>query len=813
MQTLWQDARFAFRMLLKTPGITAAAILMLALGTGANTALFSTVKGVLLNALPFKQPERLVTLAASDNGTRNPINVSYGLVQDWKERSKSFECIAMYRDWQPTLTGQGKPEVLRAVRVSYDFFRTLGVSPALGRDFRKEEDRPDRKNAVLLSYGLWKERFAGQAGILGSNIQLNEANHEIIGVLPRDLEARLFYYSAEPPQIWGVLGYDASQPFSCRSCQHLRSVARLNEGVTLASARKEMNAVASGLAREFPNDYPSDASVAITPLHEAVTGRVSEALWLLMGATVFVVLIASANLASLMLSRVVSRERETVVRAALGASGKRMFSLLLTETLMLSLTGSALGVLFAVWEVRALQAWTSAAIPRLDDLRIDAGVLTFSIAVSVVVGVLAGVNPALTTLRSEAREALQRGGRGTVGSRRGGLRRALVICEIALAFVLAIATGLMVRSLDRVLDVDPGFEPRNLHTAAFNLVGSKYAKSGDSLRFEESLLERLEKVSGVEGAAMVSTLPLGGSWDRRGFHVKDRPLASSVEAPSVDSYFVTATYFETMRIPVLKGRTFIRADEATAASAPVAVISQSTAEQIWRGEDPLGKAIQLGGRDENKPWAVIVGIVGDVRQYGLENAATAEAYLLESQNPAGGGNLVVRSSMSGADISKAIEEQAASLDKDVPIYAQASMEELISTSLAERRFVTNLVGGFGLLAVLLACIGVYGVLSHQVARRTGEVGIRVALGARPSEIMTMVLSEGAGLVALGVGLGILAGFALGRVLSSQLFGVSETDPVTYIAVSLLLGAVALAACYVPARRAARFDPIVALRYE
>ena len=532
-----------------------------------------------------------------------------------------------------------------------------------------------------------------------------------------------------------------------------------------------------------------------------------------MGATVFVVLIASANLASLMLSRVVSRERETVVRAALGASGKRLFSLLLTETLLLSLTGSAVGVLFAVWGVRALQVWTSAAIPRLDDLRIDAGVLAFSILVSLVVGVLAGVNPALTTSRSEAREALQRGGRGTVRSRRGRLRRGLVICEIALAFVLAIATGLMVRSLDRVLGVDPGFEPRNLHTAAFNLVGSKYAKSGDSLQFEESLLARVEKVSGVESAAMVSTLPLGGSWDRRGFHVKDRPLTRGAEAPSVDSYFVTAMYFETMRIPVLKGRTFTRADEAVAASAPVAVISQSTAEQIWSGEDPMGKAIQLGGRDQNKPWAVIVGIVGDVRQYGLENAATADAYLLESQNPAGGANLVVRSSMSGADISKAIEEQAASLDKDVPIYAQARMEELISTSLAERRFVTNLVGGFGLLAVLLACIGVYGVLSHQVAQRTGEVGIRVALGARPSEIMTMVLSEGAGLVALGVGLGILAGFALGRVLSSQLFGVSETDPVTYIAVSLLLGAVALAACYVPARRAARFDPIVALRYE
>jgi putative ABC transport system permease protein len=813
MGTLWNDARFAFRMLLKTPGVTAAAILMLALGTGANTALFSTIKGVLLSSLPYRQPDRLVTLAANDSGTLNPVNVSYGLVQDWKERSKSFESIAMYRDWQPTMTGQGKPEVLRAVRVSYDFFQTLGVIPVVGRDFRREEDRPDRKNVVLLSYGLWKEKFAGQSEVLGGSIQLNEQSYEIIGVLPHNFEALMFTYSAHPPQIWGVLGYDASQPFSCRSCQHLRSVARLNEGVTLASARREMNTVATELAHEFPNDYPADASVVVTPLHEAVTGRVSNALWLLMGATVFVVLIASANLASLMLSRVVSREREMVVRAALGASGKRLFFLLLTETLLLSLSGSALGVLFAFWGVRGLQLWTTAAIPRLDELRVDGGVLTFSIAVSLIIGMLSGVSPAWTTSKSEAREALLSGGRGTVGRRRGRLRSALVVFEVALAFVLAIGTGLMVRSLGRLLGVDPGFEPQNLHTAAFNLVGSKYAKSGDALRFEENLLEGVQRVSGVEGAAMVSTLPLGGSWDRRGFYIKDRALANSAEGPSVDSYFVTATYFETMRIPVIRGRTFAPADETVAASAPVAVISQSAAEQIWPGEDPIGKAIQLGGRNEKKPWAVIVGIVGDVRQYGLENAATADAYLLESQNPAGGGSLVVRSSMSGADVSKAIEEQAARLDKDVPIYAQTSMEKLISTSLAGRRFVTNLVGGFCLLAMVLACIGVYGVLSHRAAQRTGEIGVRVALGARSSKIMTMVLSEGVRLVALGVGLGILAGTALGRVLSSQLFGVSAKDPVTYVAVSLLLGCAALMACYVPARRAARVDPVVALRYE
>jgi predicted permease len=813
MQTLWHDVRYGLRMLVKTPGVTAAAVLMLALGTGANTALFSTIKAVLLNSLPYKQPEQLVTLAANGKELPNPVNVSYGLVQDWKERSKSFQSIAMYRGWQPTLTGQGKPEVLRAERVSYDFFQTLGIDPALGRDFSKEEDRPDRKNVVLLSYGFWKEKFAGRREILGSNIRLNEETYQIVGVVPRNFEALLFSNQPQPPQIWGVLGYDASQPFACRSCQHLRSVARLKERATVASARQEMNAIATGLAREFPDDYPSDASVVVRPLHEAVTGKVSKALWLLMGATVFVVLIACANIASLMLSRVVVREREMVVRATLGASGKRLFSMLLTETMLLSLSGSALGVLLAVWGVRALQTWSSAAIPRLDDLRVDTGVLIFSIVVSVVVGVLAGAKPALATMGNEAREALQSGGRGTVGVRRGKLRSALVVCEVALAFVLAVGTGLMVRSLVRVLGVDPGFDPRNVHTAAFNLVSPKYAKSGDALQFEESLIERIQGISGVESAGMVSTLPLGGSWDRRGFHIKDRPLASSAEVPSLDSYFVTAKYFQTMRIPVVKGRSFTRVDEAVAASAPVAVISQSAAEQLWPGEDPIGKAIQLGGRNERKPWAVIVGIVGDVRQYGLENAPTADVYLLESQNPSGSGNLVVRSSLGGRDVARAIEEQAASLDKDVPIYAEASMEELVSVSLAVRRFVTDLVGGFCLLAIVLACIGVYGVLSHQVAQRTSEVGVRMALGARPSEIQRMVLREGTRLVVCGVGLGMLAGIGLARILSSQLFGVSPVDPLTYIAVSVVLALATLLACYVPARRATRIDPMVALRYE
>ncbi len=535
----------------------------------------------------------------------------------------------------------------------------------------------------------------------------------------------------------------------------------------MESARAEMNTIQSQLAKEFPNDYPPDSYVQLTSLHAAVVRNVSAMLWLLMVATGFVLLITCANIANLTLVRATSRRREMAVRAALGAGRKRLLAQLLVETMLLTIAGGIAGVFVAAWGVRALQAWSPTNIPRLGQVRVDSSVLFFSLVVSMLVGVLAGIAPAMESAGCEAKETLQSAGRGAIGPGRWNLRSALVVVEIAMAFILAISTGLLVRSLGRVVGVHPGFEAAHLHTAAFNLIGSKYQKREESLQFEETYLERLRQVPGIENVAMVSTLPLGGGFDRRGFHIQDRVLASTAEAPDVDAYFVTPGYFDTMRIPMIKGRGFTEADAAVAASAPVAVISESTAKQNWPDENPLGKAIQLGGRHENKPWAVIVGIVGDVRQTGLDAAPTADAYLLESQEPSGGGNLVVRSGLNSGQVSRALEEQAVTLDKNTPVYDEATMEERISVSLAQRRFVLALVGGFCGLAMLLACLGIYGVMSYVVSQRTNEIGVRMAIGAQSGRILEMVLHQGASMVVLSGALGLAGAIGLGRYLKSS----------------------------------------------
>jgi putative ABC transport system permease protein len=813
LQVAWHDVRYGMRMLLKTPGVTFAALLMLALGIGVNTTLFSTVKTVLLSSLPYSNPERLVTLASADHDTVNPITVSYGLREDWKQRSRSFESISLFRDWAPTETNQGQPEVLTASRISQNLLPMLGISPFLGRNFLPEEDRPDRRYEVLLSYGFWRDKFGGSREVIGSKIRLNETSYEIVGVLPANFEPLFFSAGAKAPQIWAPLGYDASQPIACRSCQHLRAVARLKSGVTIESARAEMNTIATQLAKEFPNDYPLDSSVRVTALHTAIVGRVSSMLWLLMAATGFVLLITCANIANLMLVRAATRRREMAVRAALGAGRKRLLAQLLAETLLLTVAGGAAGVLVAVWGVSALQSWSPTNIPRLEQVRVDSAVLSFSLAVSVLVGVLAGIVPAMQSAGCAAREALQSAGRGAIGAGRGKLRSVLVVVEIGMAFILAISTGLLVRSLGRIVGVHPGFEATDLHTAAFNLIGPKYQKPEESLQFEEAYLERIRQVPGIENVAMVSTLPLGGGFDRRGFHIKDRVLAGTAEAPDVDAYYVTPGYFDTMRIPFLKGRGFTEGDAAVAASAPVAIISESTAKHIWPGENPLGKAIQLGGREEDKPWAVIVGIVGDVRQTGLDAGLTADAYLLESQNPSGGGTLVVRSSLDSAQVSRALEQQAAALDKNTPVYDEATMVERISVSLAQRRFIAALVGGFCGLAMLLACIGIYGVMSYVVSQRSNEIGVRMAIGAQSSQILRMIFREGTRLVLFGGAFGLAGAIGLGRFLKSQLFEVSLTDPLTYALVGMVLAAAAFLACAIPALRATRVDPMEALRYE
>ena len=809
IETLWQDLRYGARMLRKNSGVAAIAILTLALGIGANTAIFSVVKGVLLNSLPYPQSNRLVKLAANDNDTLNPTTVSYGLVQDWKARTNLFSAIGMYRDFQPAITGSDKPEMVVGIRASAEYYEALGVHPILGRMITKDDDRPDRWRVILLSYGFWQSHFGGNPAVVGQKLYLSTRPYEILGVLPRDFIAVTRGGQQTNPQLFAPLGYDSSLPYACRSCQHLQAVARLRDGVTLAQARVEMNAIAGKLANEFSNDYPSSFSTMVTPLLESQVKSVRSVMLMVLGATGFVLLIACANVASLLLSLASGRRRELALRAALGADRKRLLRQVLTESVLLTLIGGSAGILLAMVGIRALIAWGPSDIPRLDLVTLDGAVLAFTFGVSILTGLIAGLLPAMQAARIDQREALQDGSRGSVGSRRGGLRNLLIVSEVALAFVLTVGTSLLALSLVRVLKVNPGFETHNLYTANFSLLGQKYAQNDAIAEFNRQALNRVRSIPGVESAALVTTLPLSGNSDRDGFIIQDH-LVKDSDAPSVDSYWVTADYFRTMQIPLIRGRLFTAADEAISETAPVAIISETTAKQMWPGGDPLGKKIQLGARSDKAPWATIVGIVPDVRQYGLDADATAEAYWLSVTRPS---TFVVKSSLPTASLTRAIGDELAGLDKNVPVYQAATMEELLDKTISQRRFIATLVGGFGLLALLLAGIGVYGVMAYRVGQRTGEIGIRMALGATPRSILQIVANDGVRVAIAGSIAGAVLAFAVTQYMVSELYHVRPTEPIAYIVSISVIAADMFLACYVPARRATKVDPMVTLRYD
>jgi putative ABC transport system permease protein len=807
-----QDVRFGLRTLAKSPGFTAAAILTLALGIGANTAIFSVFKAVLLNALPYRQPERLVRIAANDSHTPDATNVSFGEVQDFKERNHSFKSIALYRGWGGTLRGEGRPQNLRGMKVSADFFDTLGVSPALGRDFDRSEDQPERWRVVLLSYGFWKEHFGGRPEAVGRTISIDEQPFQIVGVLPENFQPTIFNSYSKLPEVWVPLGYAASEPNACRSCQHLRSVARLADGVTLEQARTQLNSIAPLLVQQFPKDYPSDLTIYVTPLDEALVGKVRATLWMLLGATGLVLLIACSNATNLLLSRGAARRREMALRAALGAGPLRLARQLLTEAALITLLGGAVGVLLAQTGLQVFLLLAPASIPRLNEVRLDGSVLLAALTVSLLTGVIVGLAPALSAARSDQRETLQQGTRGAMGAMHSRFRNALIVSEVALAFLLAVGTGLLLRSLHRVIEVDPGFQAHELYVSGFSLGGAKYAKDEAVLQFERETMNRLRAVPGINEVAIVSTLPLGGSFDTCGFQIQDRPLVNDSDAPSVDRYFVSPAYFATMGIRLLRGRVFTEADTVTH-DAPVAIISETTAHQMWPNEDPLGKHIQLGGRNDKKPWATVVGIVGDVLQYGLDTNHTPSAYVLYSAEPGNAGILLARSRLSTGELQRTIEREIGAINKDVPVDDVVSMETFVAASSGQRRFFATLIACFGVLALFLSALGIYGVMAYQVTQRTNEIGIRMALGAPSSAILWQVVSNGMLWAFIGIGAGAIVSLALHRVLAAQLYGVGPTDATAFAAASGLLLASALFACFVPARRAMQVDPMVALRHE
>jgi putative ABC transport system permease protein len=813
-ETILQDSRFAARTLLRNPGFTTVAVFILALGVGANTALFSVVKAVLLNSLPYHQPERLITLARGDSQTVNPTNVSYGEVEDWKARVRSLRQIALYHGWTPSSSGGGAPEMVFGLRVTRNFFETLGILPHLGRGFLPEEDRPGRWHVVMLSYPYWIRHFAANPNVVGQTILLDQVSFQIVGVLPQSFEPLSFTDAGSPPDVWVPLGYDLSLPDACRTCQHLHAVARLNDGVSLGQARAEMNSIASQLAREFPKDYPPDAAVLALPLRESWYGKISTALWLLFAATALVLLIACANVANLVLAQALKKRREVALRSALGATRSRILRQLLTESILLSLIAAAGGVLLAFWGTPLLLHWAPAEIPLLNRVHFDPGILLFTLAITTVTGIFMGLVPALETLRADHREALQQSSRSVGGSSRSRIRGFLVSAQVGLAFVLAVASGLLLKSFVHVWNVDPGFNIQNLYELNFSLIGAKYDDDQAVVRTQTEVLARVRRIPGVDSAALTSTPPIAGSFgsfDQCGFIIQDERIPDP-QVPSVDRYFVSPGYFDAMHIPLVRGRLFNDTDAA--GTNRVAVISEMTGRQIFPGKNSLGKRIQLGGRHDDRPWAEIIGIVGDVHQYGLDSSATAQAYLLYSQFPFNYPTvLFARSTVAPGALTRAIEEQIRTVDKNTLVFNPALMTEILSHSLAQRRFTMALLSAFGALALLLSAVGIYGVMSYIVVQRTSEIGVRMALGAQRRDVLALISREGMLRAGFGLFAGLVVSIGLTRVLTSQLFAVSALDPLTFLGVLFLLAGAAFCACYLPAHRAARVDPIVALRYE
>jgi putative ABC transport system permease protein len=799
----------AARTLRKNPGFTAVAILTLALGVGANTAIFSVVKAVLLNQLPYRDPDRLVKIAQSAPDTPRPETVDFTTAYDWRTRSHSFETLSLYRDAAGAIVEQGHPELLNGMRVNYDYFDTLGVRMHLGRAFLPEEDRPDRRFELVLTHGLWMRRFGGDPHTVGRTLRLSESSFTVVGILPAGFQP-LVRPGGKLPEMYLPLGYDLKQPSACRGCQHLQLIARLKPGVPARQAQAELNTIMRDIIREHPTSYSERALVTVTPLQEQMVGRVSTAIWVLLGAVGLVLLIACANVANLTLARATGRAKEIALRAALGAGRARLVRELLSESLVLALAGGLTGILVAWLGTTALVSFGAEQLPRANEIRMDATVLLFALIASLLTGALFGIVPALRASRVDLSDGLRDLGKSTAGRSSQTLRKLLITAELALAFVLVLGASLLGKSFLRLINVQPGYDAHNVLTLGAYVYGARYQKPEAELGFYNQVMERLRATPGIESAAMVSTLPLAG-FDRRGFHVQDRHLANDSEAPFVDAYSVSPDYFRVMKIPLKRGRAFTEQDRA--GTPRVALISESCARSQFPNENAIGKHIQLGGRDDKKEWLTIVGVVGDIRQYGLDRPPNMEAYIAQAQDLSFSYNLVARTTLDPRRLENTVRDAFLAVDKTQPVFHVQPLEAYVAESLAARTFTLLLLGLFGGLALVLAAVGIYGVISYAANLRTREVGIRMALGAKRRDVLRMILGQGLSLVAIGLVAGFVASLALTRFLATLLYEVRTTDALTSVLVALMLAAVALFATYLPAHRASKVDPMVALRYE
>ena len=805
MANLLADLRHTLRLLGRAPAFTLIAVVTLALGIGATTAIFSVVNPVLFEPLPYPHSDRVVMVWERDlDGAAS--NTSFATYADVAQENRSLEAIAAVREWQATITGRAEPERLTGQRVSSTFFAVLGVAPALGHDFTAAEDVRNGARVVILSDGLWRRRFGGDSTIVGRQITLNGLPYAVVGIMPASFENVL-----DPTvQLWAPLQYDESLPYACRTCRHLRAVARLLPGVSVHQAAADMNAISRRLVLEHPTEY-ARAGMLVAPLRDQITRSVRPALVAVLGAVTLLLLIACSNVSNLLLARGVQRQGEFSLRAALGATGARLIRQLVTESLVLAAAGGALGVIVAEVGVRALIAMSPPGLPRLHAIGVNGPVLAFTLAVTLVVGLLFGLAPAIHAARTNLHHGIQQGARRTAGTARI-TRAVLVVSEVALALMLLVGAGLLMRSLGRLLAVTPGFDPTRLLTMQIQTSGPRFDNDTVTHAFFDRVLAAVRQVPGVEAAALVSQLPLSEDFDMYGVHAELRRRANPEQDPSAFRYAVSPGYVETMRIAVRRGRAFTDRDRAGA--PPVVLINETFARREWPGQDPIGQRVRLGSATDG-PWRTVVGVVADVKQISLAAEQPNAVYVPESQWPYADGSLslVVRARGEPAALTSTVRRTIWSVDKDQAITRIATMDELIAASAAQRRFAFTLFELFSITALLLAAAGIYGVLSGTVAERLREIGVRSALGATRRDILTMVLREGLGLAALGIVLGGVGALALSRVMSALLFDVSSMDPLTYAGVAGVLAVAAVAACWIPAERAARVDPAVTLRAE
>ena len=819
--TLWQDVRYGARMLLKNPGVTVIVIIALALGIGANTAIFSVVNAVLIRPLPYQESERLIFLNEK-SPVLDEMSISYPNFLDWRAHNQTFEKMGVYNRASYNLTGAGEAERIVTGQVSADLFSVLRVNALHGRVFTNDEDKPGGTPVVVLSYGLWQRRFGGQTNILGQAITLNGKSYTVIGVMPES------YLYPSRVEMWVPVGQLSDQPSWQSRGNHpgLYGVARLKPGVTFEQADADMNNLATNLEKQYPNTNAGNR-VRMRPLMEIFVVDVRRTLWIIFAVVGAVLLIACANIANLLMARATARRKEMAIRTAVGASRWRIARQLLTESILVSMIGGAIGLFLAYWGVRLILYISPTAIPRSREIGLDWNVLIFTIGVAFVTGILFGLIPAIQAGEVDVNETLKESGRGTSG--RHWLRSSLVVAEVATTLVVLIFAGLMIRSFYKLQQVNPGFSDEHLTSFSISLPPKKYETLDQRGSFYTRLLENIRALPGVESAAAASGLPLGNNGWQTGFTIEGQPVPPRDQTPLMEACLVTPDYFKAMNIPVLRGRVFTDRDDRShlagrdlsklnenareIAGVNSIVIDEEFARRYWPNEDPVGKRVRLGGSDD-APKLEVLGVVGRVKMESLnQDSGRVQGYFAFNQSPSGGMTVLIKGASDPNQLIASVRNAVKEIDPDQPIYNPRTMDEIRAESVEGERLTLTLLSLFAGIALVLAIVGIYGVMSYSVTQRTHEIGIRMAIGARPLDVFKMILGHGMKLALIGIGFGLALAFGVTRFMATLLFGVEPTDATTFGGITAILIAVALLACYLPGRRATKVEPTISLRYE